>query len=131
MEKIMPFFHFALLTGFCLFLVVAPICAIVSSVFLVKQDNKICANLGGYSFVLYPLYFILVNVIVSFSGVAELFIIFILLSVFTVPHCVNLYIANKNQSKNLKYGAIFGIISSVAASIGFWSIVYGACNSGI
>ena len=120
-----------LLTGFCLFLVVAPICAIVSSVFLVKQDNKICANLGGYSFVLYPLYFILVNVIVSFSGVAELFIIFILLSVFTVPHCVNLYIANKNQSKNLKYGAIFGIISSVAASIGFWSIVYGACNSGI
>ena len=120
-----------LLTGFCLFLVVAPICAIVSSVFLVKQDNKICANLGGYSFVLYPLYFILVNVIVSFSGIAELFIIFMLLSVFTVPHCVNLYIANKNQSKNLKYGAIFGIISSVAASIGFWSIVYGACNSGI
>ena len=120
-----------LLTGFCLFLVVAPICAIVSSVFLVKQDNKICANLGGYSFVLYPLYFILVNVIVIFSESAELFIIFMLLSVFTVPHCVNLYIANKNQSKNLKYGAIFGIISSVAASIGFWAIVYGACNSGI
>ena len=120
-----------LLTGFCLFLVVAPICAIVSSVFLVKQDNKICANLGGYSFVLYPLYFILVNVIVSFSGVAELFIIFILLSVFTVPHCVNLYIANKNQSKNLKYGAIFGIISSLSANIGFWAILYGAGNSGI
>ena len=120
-----------LLTGFCLFLVVAPICAIVSSVFLVKQDNKICANLGGYSFVLYPLYFILVNVIVIFSGIAELFIIFMLLSVFTVPHCVNLYIANKNQSKNLKYGAIFGIISSVAANIGFWLIVYGAGNSGI
>ena len=120
-----------LLTGFCLFLVVAPICAIVSSVFLVKQDNKICANLGGYSFVLYPLYFILVNVIVIFSGIAGLFIIFMLLSVFTVPHCVNLYIANKNQSKNLKYGAIFGIISSVAASIGFWAIVYGAGNSGI
>jgi hypothetical protein len=120
-----------LLTGFCLFLVVAPICAIVSSVFLVKQDNKICTNIGGYSFVLYPLYFILVNVTVSFSGVAELFIIFMLLSLFTVPHCVNLYIANKNQSKNLKYGAIFGIISSVAANIGFWSIVYGACNSGI
>ena len=120
-----------LLTGFCLFLVVAPICAIVSSVFLVKQDNKICANLGGYSFVLYPLYFILVNVIVIFSGVAEMFIIFILLSVFTVPHCVNLYIANKNQSKNLKYGAIFGIISSLAANIGFWAIVYGAGNSGI
>ena len=96
----MPFFHFALLTGFCLFLVVAPICAIVSSVFLVKQDNKICANLGGYSFVLYTLYFILVNVIVSFLRSAELFIIFILLSLFTVPHCVNLYIANKNQSKN-------------------------------
>ena len=120
-----------LLTGFCLFLVVAPICAIVSSVFLVKQDNKICANLGGYSFVLYPLYFILVNVTVSFLRMAELFIAFMLLSLFTVPHCVNLYIANKNQSKNLKYGAIFGIISSVAASIGFWSIVYGACNSGI
>ena len=120
-----------LLTGFCLFLVVAPICAIVSSVFLVKQDNKICANLGGYSFVLYPLYFILVNVIVIFSGSAEFFIIFMLLSVFTVPHCVNLYIANKNQSKNLKYGAIFGIISSLSANIGFWSIVYGACNSGI
>ena len=120
-----------LLTGFCLFLVVAPICAIVSSVFLVKQDNKICANLGGYSFVLYPLYFILVNVTVSFLRMAELFIAFMLLSLFTVPHCVNLYIANKNQSKNLKYGAIFGIISSVAASIGFWAIVYGACNSGI
>ena len=120
-----------LLTGFCLFLVVAPICAIVSSVFLVKQNNKICANLGGYSFVLYPLYFILVNVIVIFSGSAEFFIIFMLLSVFTVPHCVNLYIANKNQSKNLKYGAIFGIISSVAASVGFLAIVYGGCNSGI
>ena len=120
-----------LLTGFCLFLVVAPICAIVSSVFLVKQDNKICANLGGYSFVLYPLYFILVNVIVSFSGSAELFIIFMLLSVFTVPHCVNLYIANKNQSKNLKYGAIFGIISSLSANIGFFIFLYGACNSGI
>ena len=120
-----------LLTGFCLFLVVAPICAIVSSVFLVKQDNKICANLGGYSFILYLPYFILVNVTVSFLRMAELFIAFMLLSLFTVPHCVNLYIANKNQSKNLKYGAIFGIISSVAASIGFWSIVYGACNSGI
>ena len=120
-----------LLTGFCLFLVVAPICAIVSSVFLVKQDNKICANLGGYSFVLYPLYFILVNVIVSFSGVAELFIIFILLSVFTVPHCVNLYIANKNQSKNLKYGAIFGIISSLSANIGFFVFLYGAGISGV
>ena len=127
----MALFHFFLLTGVCLFLVVAPICAIVSSVFLVKQDNKICANFGGYSFVLYPLYFILVNVTVSFSGVAELFITFMLLSLFTVPHCLNLYIANKNQSKNLKYGAIFGIISSVASSIGFWSIVYGACNSGI
>ncbi len=127
----MLLYHFFLLIGFCLFLVVAPICAIVSSVFLVKQDNKICANLGGYSFVLYPLYFILVNVIVIFSGSAEFFIIFMLLSVFTVPHCVNLYIANKNQSKNLKYGAIFGIISSLAASIGFWAIVYGAGNSGI
>ena len=119
------------LTGFFLFLVVAPICAIVSSVFLVKQDNKICANLGGYSFVLYPLYFILVNVIVSFSVVAELFIIFILLSVFTVPHCVNLYIANKNQSKNLKYGAIFGIISSLSANIGFFVFLYGAGISGV
>ena len=127
----MLLYHFFLLIGFCLFLVVAPICAIVSTVFLVKQDNKICANLGGYSFVLYPLYFILVNVIVIFSGSAEFFIIFMLLSVFTVPHCVNLYIANKNQSKNLKYGAIFGIISSLAASIGFWAIVYGAGNSGI
>ena len=119
-----------LLTGFCLFLVVAPICAIVSSVFLVKQDNKICANLGGYSFVLYPLYFILVNVIVIFSESAELFIIFMLLSVFTVPHCVNLYIANKNQSKNLKYGAIFGIISSLVGSIGFCMLMYGMCMSG-
>ena len=120
-----------LLTGFCLFLVVASICAIVSSVFLVKQDNKICANLGGYSFVLYPLYFILVNVTVSFSGVAELFIIFMLLSLFTVPHCVNLYIANKNQSKNLKYGAIFGIISSLSANIGFFIFLYGIGISGI
>ena len=120
-----------LLTGFCLFLVVAPICAIVSSVFLVKQDNKICANLGGYSFILYPLYFILVNVIVIFSGIAGLFIIFILLSVFTVPHCVNLYIANKNQSKNLKYGAIFGIISSLSANIGFFVFLYGAGISGV
>ena len=120
-----------LLTGFCLFLVVAPICAIVSSVFLVKQDNKICANLGGYSFILYLPYLILINIMLNFKGFIELFIIFMLLSLFTVPHCVNLYIANKNQSKNLKYGAIFGIISSVAASIGFWSIVYGACNSGI
>ena len=120
-----------LLTGFCLFLVVAPICAIVSSMFLVKQDNKICANLGGYSFILYLPYLILINIMLNFKGFIELFIIFMLLSLFTVPHCVNLYIANKNQSKNLKYGAIFGIISSVAASIGFWSIVYGACNSGI
>ena len=127
----MLLYHFFLLIGFCLFLVVAPICAIVSSMFLVKQDNKICANLGGYSFILYLPYFILVNVTVSFLRMAELFIAFMLLSLFTVPHCVNLYIANKNQSKNLKYGAIFGIISSVAASIGFWSIVYGACNSGI
>ena len=120
-----------LLTGFCLFLVAAPICAIVSSVFLVKQDNKICANLGGYSFVLYPLYFILVNVIVIFSGSAEMFIIFILLSVFTVPHCVNLCIANKNQSKNLKYGAIFGIISSLSANIGFFVFLYGIGISGV
>ena len=120
-----------LLTGFCLFLVVAPICAIVSSVFLVKQDNKICANLGGYSFVLYPLYFILVNVIVSFLRMAELFIAFMLLSLFTVPHCVNLYIANKNQSKNLKYGAIFGIISSLSANIGFFVFLYGIGISGV
>lgn len=127
----MMLFHFFLLTGFCLFLVVAPICAITSSVFLVKQDNKICTNIGGYSFVLYPLYFILVNVIVSFSGVAELFIIFMLLSLFTVPHCVNLYIANKNQSKNLKYGAIFGIISSLSANIGFFVFLYGIGISGI
>ena len=127
----MMLFHFFLLTGFCLFLVVAPICAITSSVFLVKQDNKICTNIGGYSFVLYPLYFILVNVTVSFSGVAELFITFMLLSVFTVPHCVNLYIANKNQSKNLKYGAIFGIISSLSANIGFFVFLYGIGISGI
>ena len=127
----MMLFHFFLLTGFCLFLVVAPMCAITSSVFLVKQDNKICTNIGGYSFVLYPLYFILVNVIVSFSGVAELFIIFMLLSLFTVPHCVNLYIANKNQSKNLKYGAIFGIISSLSANIGFFVFLYGIGISGI
>ena len=120
-----------LLTGFCLFLVVAPICAIVSSVFLVKQDNKICANLGGYSFILYPLYFILVNVIVSFSGSAELFIAFMLLLLFTIPHCVNLYIANKNQSKNLKYGAIFGIISSLSANIGFFVFLYGIGISGV
>ena len=127
----MLLYHFFLLIGFCLFLVVAPICAIVSSVFLVKQDNKICANLGGYSFILYPLYFILVNVIVSFSGSAELFIIFMLLSLFTVPHCVNLYIANKNQSKNLKYGAIFGIISSLSANIGFFVFLYGIGISGV
>ena len=120
-----------LLTGFCLFLVVAPICAITSSVFLVKQDNKICANLGGYSFILYLPYLILINIMLNFKGFIELFIVFLLLLLSTTPHCVNLYIANKNQSKNLKYGAIFGIISSVAASIGFWSIVYGACNSGI
>ena len=120
-----------LLTGFCLFLVVAPICAIVSSVFLVKQDNKICANLGGYSFVLYLPYLILINIMLNFKGFVELFIVFLLLLLSTVPHCVNLYIANKNQSKNLKYGAIFGIISSVAASVGFLAIVYGACNSGI
>ena len=120
-----------LLTGFCLFLVVAPICAIVSSVFLVKQDNKICANLGGYSFILYLPYLILINIMLNFKGFIELFIVFLLLLLSTTPHCVNLYIANKNQSKNLKYGAIYGIISSVAASIGFWSIVYGAGNSGI
>ena len=120
-----------LLTGFCLFLVVAPICAIVSSVFLVKQDNKICANLGGYSFILYLPYLILINIMLNFKGFIELFIVFLLLLLSTVPHCVNLYIANKNQSKNLKYGAIFGIISSVAASVGFLAIVYGGCNSGI
>ena len=120
-----------LLTGFCLFLVVAPICAIVSSVFLVKQDNKICANLGGYSFILYLPYFILVNVIVSFLRMAELFIAFMLLSLFTVPHCVNLYIANKNQSKNLKYGAIFRIISSLSANIGFFVFLYGIGISGV
>ena len=127
----MLLYHFFLLIGFCLFLVVAPICAITSSVFLVKQDNKICTNIGGYSFVLYPLYFILVNVTVSFSRVAELFITFMLLSVFTVPHCVNLYIANKNQSKNLKYGAIFGIISSLSATIGFFIFLYGIGISGV
>jgi hypothetical protein len=120
-----------LLTGFCLFLVVAPICAIVSSVFLVKQDNKICANLGGYSFILYLPYLILINIMLNFKGFIELFIVFLLLLLSTTPHCVNLYIANKNQSKNLKYGAIFGIISSVAASVGFWAIVYGGCISGI
>ena len=120
-----------LLTGFCLFLVVAPICAIVSSVFLVKQDNKICANLGGYSFILYLPYLILINIMLNFKGFIELFIVFLLLLLSTTPHCVNLYIANKNQSKNLKYGAIFGIISSVAASVGFFAIVYGGCNSGI
>ena len=120
-----------LLTGFCLFLVVAPICAIVSSVFLVKQDNKICTNIGGYSFVLYLPYLILINIMLNFKGFIELFIVFLLLLLSTTPHCVNLYIANKNQSKNLKYGAIFGIISSVAASVGFLAIVYGGCNSGI
>ena len=127
----MLLYHFFLLIGFCLFFVIAPICAIVSSVFLTKQDNKICANLGGYSFILYPLYFILVNVIVSFLRMAELFIAFILLSLFTVPHCVNLYIANKNQSKNLKYGAIFGIISSLSANIGFFVFLYGIGISGV
>ena len=127
----MALFHFFLRTGVCLFLVVAPICAVTSSVFLVKQDNKICANFGGYSFVLYPLYFILVNVTVSFLRMAELFIAFMLLSLFTVPHCVNLYIANKNQSKNLKYGAIFGIISSLSANIGFFIFLYGIGISGI
>ena len=126
----MLLYHFFLLIGFCLFFVIAPICAIVSSVFLVKQDNKICANLGGYSFILYLPYFILVNVIVSFLRMAELFIAFMLLSLFTVPHCVNLYIANKNQSKNLKYGAIFGIISSLVGSIGFCMLMYGMCMSG-
>lgn len=120
-----------LLTGFCLFLVVAPICAITNSVFLVKQDNKICANLGGYSFVLYLPYLILINIMLNFKGFIELFIVFLLLLLSTTPHYVNLYIANKNQSKNLKYGAIFGIISSVAASVGFLAIVYGGCNSGI
>lgn len=127
----MLLYHFFLITGFCLFLVVAPICAIASSIFLVKQDNKICANLGGYSFVLYPLYFIFVNVIVSFLRMAELFIAFMLLSLFTVPHCINLYIANKNQSKNLKYGAIFGIISSLSANIGFLVFLYGIGISGV
>lgn len=127
----MLLYHFFLITGFCLFLVVAPICAIASSIFLVKQDNKICANLGGYSFVLYPLYFIFVNVMVSFSGSAELFITFILLLLFTIPHCINLYIANKNQSKNLKYGAIFGIISSLSANIGFLVFLYGIGISGV
>ena len=120
-----------LLTGFCLFLVVAPICAIVSSVFLVKQDNKICANLGGYSFILYLPYLILINIMLNFKGFIELFIIFMLLSLFTVPHCVNLYIANKNQSKNLKYGAIFGIISSLSANIGFFMFLYGIGISGV
>ena len=127
----MLLYHFFLLIGFCLFFVIAPICAIVSSVFLVKQDNKICANLGGYSFILYLPYFILVNVIVSFLRMAELFIAFMLLSLFTVPHCVNLYIANKNQSKNLKYGAIFGIISSLSANIGFFVFLYGIGISGV
>ena len=127
----MLLYHFFLLIGFCLFFGIAPICAIVSSVFLTKQDNKICANLGGYSFILYPLYFILVNVIVSFLRMAELFIAFMLLSLFTVPHCVNLYIANKNQSKNLKYGAIFGIISSLSANIGFFVFLYGIGISGV
>lgn len=127
----MLLYHFFLLIGFCLFFVIAPICAIASSVFLTKQDNKICANLGGYSFILYPLYFILVNVIVSFSGSAELFIAFMLLLLFTIPHCVNLYIANKNQSKNLKYGAIFGIISSLSANIGFFVFLYGIGISGV
>ena len=120
-----------LLTGFCLFLVVAPICAIVSSMFLVKQDNKICANLGGYSFILYLPYLILINIMLNFKGFIELFIIFMLLSLFTVPHCVNLYIANKNQSKNLKYGAIFGIISSLSANIGFFVFLYGIGISGV
>ena len=127
----MLLYHFFLLIGFCLFFVIAPICAIVSSVFLVKQDNKICANLGGYSFILYLPYFILVNVIVSFLRMAELFIAFMLLSLFTVPHCVNLYIANKNQSKNLKYGAIFRIISSLSANIGFFVFLYGIGISGV
>ena len=127
----MLLYHFFLLIGFCLFLVVAPICAIVSSVFLVKQDNKICANLGGYSFILYLPYFILVNVTVSFLRMAELFIAFMLLSLFTVPHCINLYIANKNQSKNLQYGAIFGIISSLSANIGFFMFLYGIGISGV
>ena len=127
----MLLYHFFLLIGFCLFIVVAPICAIVSSVFLVKQDNKICANLGGYSFILYLPYFIVVNVTVSFLRMAELFIAFMLLSLFTVPHCVNLCIANKNQSKNLKYGAIFGIISSLSATVGFFVFLYGIGISGI
>ena len=120
-----------LLTGFCLFLVAAPICAIVSSVFLVKQDNKICANLGGYSFVLYLPYLILINIMLNFKGFIELFIVFLLLLLSTTPHCVNLYIANKNQSKNLKYGAIFGIISSLSATVGFFVFLYGIGISGI
>ena len=122
----MLLYHFFLLTGFCLFLVVAPVCAITSSVFLTKQDNKSCANWGGYSFILYLPYFILVNIIS-----AELFITFLLLLLFTVPHCVNLHIANKSQSKNLKYGAIFGIISSLSATIGFFIFLYGIGISGV
>ena len=127
----MLLYHFFLLIGFCLFFVIAPICAIVSSVFLVKQDNKICANIGGYSFILYLPYLILINIILNFKSFIELFIVFLLLLLSTVPHCVNLYIANKNQSKNLKYGAIFGIISSLSATVGFFVFLYGIGISGI
>ena len=130
MEKIMPFFHFALLTGFCLFLVVAPICAIISILYLQSQGNTSAGLIGMAGHCFYIPFWGAWLLFWGFNGYMELFLLCSALLLFAIPHCVNLYIANKNQSKNLKYGAIFGIISSLVGSIGFCMLMYGMCMSG-
>ena len=42
----MLLYHFFLLTGFCLFLVVAPICAIASILYLQSQGNTSAGLIG-------------------------------------------------------------------------------------
>ena len=120
-----------LLTGFCLFFIVAPVCAITSILYLQTQENTSAGIIGMTGHCFYIPFLGAWLLFFGFNGVSELLLLCSVLLLFTIPHCVNLHIANKSQSKNLKYGAIFGIISSLSATIGFFIFLYGIGISGV
>ena len=120
-----------LLTGFCLFLVAAPICAIISILYLQTQESTSVGIIGMAGHCFYIPFLGAWLLFWGFNGYMELLLLSSALLLFAIPHCINLYIACKNQSKKLKYGAIFGIISSLSATIGFFIFLYGIGISGV
>ena len=127
----MPFFHFAFITGFCLFFIVAPVCAITSILYLQTQESTSAGIIGMAGHCFYIPFLGAWLLFWGFNGYMELLLLSSALLLFAIPHCINLYIACKNQSKKLKYGAIFGIISSLSATIGFFIFLYGIGISGV